>query len=73
MRSTVQTREISSTVSYRARCSACAFSRPYIRATASRPMFSLLETQPPFRPEAPKPAIRRSTIATRSEGSRFSK
>ena len=71
MPSSATTRPTSSTVANMARCMAIAASRPNSSAIVPGEAAKKLEHQPPFRPEAPKPAISFSTMATRSDGSAF--
>ena len=74
IRSAATTRPTSSTVSTIAACRSTAAARPAgpppaARATASGDAAKSAEHQPPLRPDAPKPAISRSTTAIRSDGS----
>jgi hypothetical protein len=46
-----------------------AASRPASRASVETPTGYSAEHHPPLRPDAPKPAISRSSSATRSDGS----
>ncbi len=58
----------SSTVSLRARCCAIAASRPCDLAYCARPPVTEFVSQPPLRPEAPKPAKRCSSTTIRRSG-----
>jgi hypothetical protein len=69
MRSVWTTRPTSSIVSNIARCIEIAASRPARLATFFFVAANRAEHQPPLRPEAPKPAVSFSTIATRRDGS----
>ena len=63
-------RPTSSTASYVACCVRRAASSPWSRASRLIEMLRSGAHQAPFRPDAPNPAISRSTITIRSEGSR---
>ena len=63
------TRPTSTSDSCIARRTATAAWRPWRRAIPLDAGGNSAEHQPPLRPEAPKPAISRSTIAIRSAGS----
>jgi hypothetical protein len=72
--SAAATRPTSSTVATIAACRSTAAARPAApppaaAATAERDAANSAEHQPPLRPDAPKPAISRSTTTTRSPGS----
>ncbi len=70
MSSAAATAPTSSTVACMARCIAMAPSRPPIRASLASEAGNRAEHQPPFLPDAPKPAISRSHTTIRSAGFR---
>jgi len=68
MPSARQTPITSSTVATNARCSASTASRPWLRVIACREPANRDDTQPPLRPEAPKPQNSRSSTMMSDAG-----
>ena len=66
--SSIQVRSMSSIDSIMAWCILRTPSTPWVVAIASRLPANSAEAHPPFRPEAPKPTISFSMIATRNSG-----
>ena len=65
MPSSAATRPTSSTVANISFCMAMAASRPWLLASFASGVAKYGDTQPPLRPEAPKPAISFSTTTMR--------